>query len=78
MPDSLADEAAPASPFPRPEVVQGQRVHNFHVLKSHIAKHGATLGCKACSFVPRGASVRHGTKAATESWKQLRQTMTAE
>ena len=65
MPDSLADEAAPASAFPRPEVVQGQRARNFHVLKSHIAKHGATLGCKACSFV------RHGTKAATETWKQV-------
>ena len=55
MPDNLADEAARALTLPRPEVLQGHSVRNCSVLKLDNAKHGATLGCKACSFVSRGA-----------------------
>ena len=57
VPGNFADEAAPTLELPRPEVVQGQAVSNFHALKSDTAKHGTTLGCKGCSFVCR--SVRH-------------------
>ena len=56
MPDSLADEAAPSLAFQRPEVFRGQAAPNFHVIKSDTAKNGATPGCKACSFVSRGAT----------------------
>ena len=45
------DEAAVALALPRAEVVQGKTVRNFHVHKSDSTNHGATLGCKACSFV---------------------------
>ena len=57
----LTGEAAHGLASPRPEVVQGQAVRSMYVLKSDIAKHGATLGCKAYPFVSRGAksSVRH-------------------
>ena len=56
MPDSLADEAAPSLALQRPEVFRGQAAPNFHVIKSDTAKNGATPGCKACSFVSRGAT----------------------
>ena len=47
----LADEAAPALPLTRSEALRGQAARNFDVLRSDTAEYGATLGCKACSFV---------------------------
>ena len=44
-PDNLADEASPALALPRPEVLQGQSVRNFYMLKSDIARHGVAPGC---------------------------------
>ena len=44
--------------------------HNvLYVLKSDIVKHAATLGCKLCSFLTRGAksSVRHSDETGRES-----------
>ena len=73
MRDNLADEAAPALAFPRAENVHGQAQRDFHVLKSDSAKHGATLGCKACSFVSRGAksSVRHSDECMQEIMEEV-------